>query len=117
MNVKDENPYAEWYWNSLTKGMKAKRSTGNGALTWEFHKRVYGANFPYSDFAPMFRAEMFDPDQWADVFARSGAQICGAHLETSRGLHACGAARRPTAPGAGRGTPWTSARSATAAAT
>jgi alpha-L-fucosidase len=74
VNVKDENPYAEWYWNSLTKGMKASGATGNGALTWAFHKRVYGANFPYFDFAPMFRAELYDPDHWADVFVRSGAK-------------------------------------------
>src|SRR5215471_14626134 len=47
VTVKDENPYAEWYWNSLTNGMRAKGSTGNGALTWQFHKRVYGADFPY----------------------------------------------------------------------
>jgi alpha-L-fucosidase len=74
VNVKDENPYAEWYWNSLTEGMKAKGPTGQGALTWEFHKRVYGANFRYFDFAPMFRAELYDPDYWADVFVRSGAR-------------------------------------------
>ncbi len=74
VNVKDENPYAEWYWNSLTNGMHAKGPVGNGALTWAFHKRVYGANFPYFDFAPMFRAELFDPDRWADVIAGSGAK-------------------------------------------
>ena len=74
VNVKDENPYAEWYWNSLTNGMHAKGTVGNGALTWAFHKRVYGANFQYFDFAPMFRAELFDPDRWADVFVRSGAR-------------------------------------------
>src|SRR5437899_2534091 len=45
VNVKDENPYAEWYWNSLTNGMKAKGPTGNGALTWAFHKRIYGPDF------------------------------------------------------------------------
>jgi len=33
VNVKDENPYAEWYWNSLTEGMKATAPTGHGALT------------------------------------------------------------------------------------
>ncbi len=74
VNVKDENPYAEWYWNSLTKGMDANGTTGNGALTWDFHKRVYGPNFSYFDFAPMFRAELFDPDAWADLFVRSGAK-------------------------------------------
>jgi len=74
VNVKDENPYAEWYWNSLTNGMDAKGPVGNGALTWKFHKRVYGADFPYFNFAPMFRAELFDPDHWADLFVRSGAK-------------------------------------------
>ncbi len=74
VNVKDQTPYAEWYWHSLTEGKKANASTGDGALTWGFHKRVYGPDFPYFDFARMFRAELFDPDRWADVFSRSGAR-------------------------------------------
>ncbi len=74
VNVKDENAYAEWYWNSLTEGMKAKGPTGHGALTRQFHERVYGRDFPYFNFAPMFRAELFDPDHWADVFVRDGAK-------------------------------------------
>ncbi len=74
VNIKDETGYAEWYWNSLTNGKKAKGPTGHGAVTWNFHKRVYGADFPYFDFAPMFRAELYDPDRWADVFERSGAR-------------------------------------------
>ena len=28
----------------------------------------------YPDFAPMFKAELFDPDHWADVFKRAGAK-------------------------------------------
>ena len=35
---------------------------------------TYGANFKYQDFAPRFTAELFEPDQWADIFARSGAR-------------------------------------------
>lgn len=73
VNVKDENPYAEWYWNSLTEGMKGGPGHA-GAATWAFHKRTYGANFQYFDFAPMFRAELFDPERWADLFVRSGAK-------------------------------------------
>lgn len=30
--------------------------------------------FRYADFAPMFKAEMFDPDHWASVFKSSGAK-------------------------------------------
>jgi alpha-L-fucosidase len=68
VNVKGETGYAEWYWNSLVKN---KRTNGP---TWKFHERVYGPEFPYFDFAPMFRAELYDPDHWADVFERSGAK-------------------------------------------
>lgn len=74
VNAKDETPYAEWYWHSLTEGMEKTGSAGDGAHTWAFHKRVYGADFPYFNFAPLFRAEFFDPDQWADTFVRSGAR-------------------------------------------
>ena len=28
----------------------------------------------YYDFAPLFKAEMFDPDKWADIFKKSGAK-------------------------------------------
>ena len=63
--------YAEWYWNALQKGPTDK---GKPNPTWEFHKKNYGENFPYQNFAPMFRAEMYDPAYWADVFQRSGAK-------------------------------------------
>ena len=63
--------YAEWYWNALTKGPMENNKPNP---TYEFHKRVYGENFPYADFAPMFKAELFDPAHWADVFERSGAK-------------------------------------------
>lgn len=60
-----KDQYAEWYWNH----MQDKKGD-----TWKFHEKTYGPNFQYQDFAPMFKAELFDPDQWADVFARSGAK-------------------------------------------
>jgi alpha-L-fucosidase len=63
--------YSEWYWNTLRKGPMEKDKPN---LTWQFHKRVYGEDFPYFDFAPMFRAEMYDPAQWATVFQKSGAR-------------------------------------------
>ena len=72
--VKGETPYAEWYWHSLTEGKKAKAPGEDGYHTWQFHRRVYGPNFEYQDFARLFRAELFDPGHWADVFSRSGAR-------------------------------------------
>lgn len=40
----------------------------------EYHKRNWGADFPYDNFLPMFQAEHFDPDAWAKLFRASGAQ-------------------------------------------
>jgi len=57
--------YAEWYWHD----MHNKRGK-----TWKFHEATYGADFQYQDFAPMFKAEMYDPALWADIFKRSGAK-------------------------------------------
>jgi alpha-L-fucosidase len=81
VHVKGELQYAEWYWHAITAGKQAEETgklsgdaVGDGIHSWDFHKRVYGASFPYSDFAPMFRAELFDPAQWADLFDRSGAK-------------------------------------------
>ena len=68
--------YSEWYWHSLD-GERAnpnERQSRNARATREFHERVYGKDFAYEDFAPLFKAELFDPDQWADVFRRSGAK-------------------------------------------
>jgi len=57
--------YSEWYWNDMQK---------KDGETWKYHAKTYGEDFKYQDFAPMFKAELFDPDQWADIFARSGAK-------------------------------------------
>lgn len=61
--------YAEWYWNKLTNtASKVNRNFR------QFHLGTYGPNFRYQDFAPMFKAELFDPDQWAELFRESGAK-------------------------------------------
>jgi alpha-L-fucosidase len=66
--------YAEWYWNAMTNGKEDPKASALQKGTWAYHQRVYGADFPYQNFAPQFRAQLFDPDHWADVFARSGAK-------------------------------------------
>ncbi|HEU0121541.1 MAG TPA: alpha-L-fucosidase [Bryobacteraceae bacterium] len=65
--------YAEWYWNAMERG-KDPKANAIQTGTWAYHQKRYGAEFPYAQFAPEFRAELFDPDHWADVFARSGAK-------------------------------------------
>ena len=60
--------YAEWYERRVRDD-----SARNGPF-WRFHARTYGAGFPYRAFAPQFRAELWDPAAWAQLFARSGAR-------------------------------------------
>ena len=57
--------YAEWYAHSMRQ---------EGSPTWEFHRRVYGPDFKYEDFTPMFRAELWDPEFWCDLFVKAGAK-------------------------------------------
>lgn len=57
--------YAEWYWYRMAEKQKDFMA---------FHNKNYGENFAYPQFEPLFKAEMFDPAQWADVFKRSGAK-------------------------------------------
>jgi alpha-L-fucosidase len=59
--------YAEWYWKYISD-MKPDN------VWWQFHRTNYGATFAYADFAPQFRAELFNADQWADLFVRAGAK-------------------------------------------
>lgn len=44
---------------------------------FEHHRRTWGdqSKFGYKDFIPMFKAEKFDADEWADIFARAGARF------------------------------------------
>jgi alpha-L-fucosidase len=61
--------YAEWYWWRVD-GDK----TAVGDAFRKFHAANYGDRFRYQDFASQFRAELFKPDDWADLFAASGAK-------------------------------------------
>lgn len=47
-----------------------------GSKEYEHHIATYGEhkNFGYKDFIPMFQAEKFNADEWADLFQRSGAK-------------------------------------------
>src|SRR3954463_7012348 len=66
--------YAEWYWERLNAPGDAasERDQAIRRETRAFHQRVYGKDFKYPDFAPLFRAEMFDADQWAGMLQQAG---------------------------------------------
>ena len=57
--------YSEWFLRGLQLGDSARVN---------YQKRVYGEDFTYRDYAPLFKAELFDADEWADIFRRSGAR-------------------------------------------
>ncbi|TXG38427.1 alpha-L-fucosidase [Seonamhaeicola maritimus] len=50
---------------------------------YKHHVENYGhpSEFGYHDFAPMFKAEKFDPDAWAKLFKDAGAQFAGPVAE------------------------------------
>jgi alpha-L-fucosidase len=68
-----DHDYAEWYWAHKSDG-KAKK----------FHENVYGNDFDYYDFAPMFKAEFFNAIDWAELFSKAGAKyvvLTAKHME------------------------------------
>jgi len=73
-----------------------------------FHDRVYGPSFRVPGFPPMFKAELFDPDRWADLFRRSGAKYV---VLTSK--HHEGFCLWPSGPELELETRWISARTGT----
>lgn len=56
--------YAEWYQNGLTGG--------DSAIT-KYHQQKFG-NSSYSDLANDFKAELFNPDEWANLFEQPGTK-------------------------------------------
>ena len=56
----------EWFWH--------KWKTDKEPDLVKFMEANYPPGFTYEDFAPMFKAELFDPEQWADVVEASGAK-------------------------------------------
>ncbi len=60
--------YAEWYWKRWKDTNRVQK------YFQDFHNRVYGKNVTYFDFANAFKAEMFNPDDWAERFKNAGAK-------------------------------------------
>ncbi|PKQ64273.1 alpha-L-fucosidase [Labilibaculum filiforme] len=54
----------------------------------KFHLENYGSldKFGYKDFIPMFTAEKFNADEWADLFVEAGAQFAGPAGEHADGF-------------------------------
>lgn len=61
-SVKGE--YAEWYQHALNSGDSARV---------QYHRNKFG-NLTYYQLADQFKAELFQPDEWARLFEQSGAR-------------------------------------------
>jgi alpha-L-fucosidase len=77
--VPAKGPNATWYPYNMYRP---------GTEQYEYHKKTYGdpSQFGYKDFIPMFTAEKFDPDEWAELFKYSGAQYAGPVAEHHDGF-------------------------------
>jgi len=60
-----QESYAEWFLRGLQLG---------DTLRTGFQERVYGPDFTYREYEPLFRAELFDAGEWARLFKRAGAK-------------------------------------------
>lgn len=47
-----------------------------GSPEFEHHRKTYGdqKDFGYKDFIPLFKAERFEPKEWAELFKKAGAR-------------------------------------------
>lgn len=65
----------EWLWfywkGPLHRGNKHRK---NKESALKFIAKNYPPEFQYTDFAPQFKAEFFEPDKWAKLFKASGAR-------------------------------------------
>jgi alpha-L-fucosidase len=72
-------PNATWYPYNMYR---------EGSLQNLYHRLNYGpvSKFGYKDFIPLFTAEKFDPDEWAELFKKSGAGFAGPVGEHHEGF-------------------------------
>ncbi len=56
--------YAEWYGNRMHE---------KGSPAIDYHHDNYGANFSYDDFIPKWKAENYNPSEWAKFAKNMGA--------------------------------------------
>ena len=57
--------YGEWYYRGLMVG---------DTVRINFQNKTYGEGITYRDFDKLFKAELWNPAEWADIFKQSGAK-------------------------------------------
>lgn len=78
-SVPAKGPNGSWYPHNMYK---------KGTDQYEYHVENYGdpSEFGYKDFLPMFKAENFDADEWAELFLKAGARFAGPVAEHHDGF-------------------------------
>jgi len=72
----------EWYPRNMYNKSGDNRRPGP-SREYTHHVETYGDpnKFGYPDFVPMFKAEKFNADEWAELFKKAGAQFAGPVAE------------------------------------
>ncbi len=66
--------YSEWYQYWLQNKTLFGNGKYKGDEVAKYHDSTYGKDFSYYDLAPMFKADLFEPDVWAKLFKEAGAR-------------------------------------------
>jgi alpha-L-fucosidase len=78
---------AEWYGRWMYSQKDQSSRDNQGLATHIHHNNKYGqpSDFGYKDFIPMFKAENFNAEEWADLCVKGGAKfftMMGAHHDS-----------------------------------
>lgn len=102
-SLKKRNPAPEWFRDAkfgiyFHWGVYSVPAFGNewyprnmydvNSPEYKHHVKTYGEpnKFGYPDFVPMFKAEKFNANEWADLFKKTGAQFAGPVAEHHDGF-------------------------------
>ena len=82
----------EWYPRWMYKNDEKSRS-----MAYDYHLATYGSpeKFGYKDFIPMFKAEKWNPEEWAELFKASGARYVVPVAEHHDGFSMCNSKINP----------------------
>lgn len=94
--------YSEWYQHWLQDRTLSGNGDFKGDEVAQYHQKTYG-DLPYYEFGKMFKADLFEPSQWAELFKNAGAKYV---VLTSK--HHDGYALWPSKEANDRGFPWNS---------
>ncbi len=72
-------PNGSWYPHNIYR---------EGTEQYRYHLEHYGhpSKFGYKNLIPLFKAEKFDPDEWAKLFRKAGAKFAGPVAEHHDGF-------------------------------